>query len=50
MYLKTQTRYLTQQFEVRWSCKFQAVDFVAEDPRSILATLAAVRNNHGVVH
>ena len=30
MYPKMQTRYLTQQFEVRWSCKFEAVDFVAE--------------------
>ena len=30
-------RYLTQQFEVRWSCKFEAVDFVAEKPMCILA-------------
>ena len=49
MYPKTQTRYLTQQFEVRWSCKFEAVDFVAEKPMCILATLADVSNN-GAVH
>ena len=53
MYPKTQTQYLTQQFQVRWSCKFEAVDFVAEKPMCILATLADVSNNgavHGVKH
>lgn len=49
MFPKTQTKYLTQQFEVRWSCKFEAVDFVAEKPECILATLAEVSNN-GAVH
>ena len=49
MFPKTQTKYLTQQFEVRWSCKFEAVDFVAEKPEYILATLAEVSNN-GAVH
>ena len=53
MYPKMQTRYLTQQFEVRWSCKFEAADFVAEKPICILATLADVSNNaavHGAKH
>ena len=34
---------------MRWSCKFEAIDFVAEKPECILATLAEVSNN-GAVH
>ena len=45
VYPKKQVHYLVQQFEIRWACKFEAVDFLAEHPNVVLQTLADVSND-----
>ena len=50
VYPKKQVQFLVQQHDIRWACKFEATDFVAEHPNIILSTLSHVSNTAGSKH
>ncbi|XP_028394504.1 uncharacterized protein LOC114518700 [Dendronephthya gigantea] len=45
-----QLKYLHQQIEIRWGCKFEAVDLLVDKPRVFLETLVRVAQNRDNVH
>ena len=50
LYPRSQIKYLHQQIEIRWGCKFEAVDLLADKPEVFLETLARVAQNRDKVH
>ena len=50
LYRRSQIKYLHQQIEIRWGCKFEAVDLLADKPGVFLETLARVAQNRDKVH
>ena len=45
LYPRSQIKYLHQQIEIRWGCKFEAVDLLVDKPGVFLETLARVAQN-----
>ncbi len=50
LYPRSLIKYLHQQLEIRWGCKFEAVDLLADKPEFLLETLARVAQNRDKVH
>ena len=50
LYPRRQIKYLHQQIEIRWGCKFEAVDLLADKPEVFLETLVRVAQNRDKVH
>ena len=50
LYLKSQIKYLHQQIEIHWGCKFEAVNLLKDKPEVFLETLARVAQNRYKVH
>ncbi|CAB4016140.1 zinc finger MYM-type 1-like [Paramuricea clavata] len=50
LYPRSQIRYLHQQIEMRWGCKFEAVDLLVDKPEVFLETLVRVAMNRDKVH
>ena len=50
VYPKKQAQFLVQQHDIRWACKFEAIDLVAEHLNTILSTLSHVSNTSGSKH
>ena len=48
LFPKSQIKHLVQQIEIRWGCKFEAVDLMTDKPQVILATLVRVTQNPDV--
>ena len=47
MYPSKQVKHITQQIDVRWGCKYEAVDVISERFDVVLTTLIDVANNPG---
>ena len=47
MYPSKQVKHITQQIDVRWGCKYEAVDVISERFDVVLTTLINVANNPG---
>ena len=50
LYPGRQIKYLHQQIEIRWGCKFEAVDLLVDKPEVFLETLVRVAQNQEKVH
>jgi hypothetical protein len=50
LYPRSQIKYLHQQIEIRWGCKFEAVDLLADKPEVFLEILARAAQNRDKVH
>ncbi|CAB4013421.1 Hypothetical predicted protein [Paramuricea clavata] len=50
LYPRSQIRYLHQQIEIRWGCKFEAVDLLVDKSEVFLETLVRVAMNRDKVH
>lgn len=50
LYPKSQIKHLRQQIEIRWGCKFEAVDLLTDKPQVFLETLVRVAQNHDQIH
>lgn len=48
LFPKSQIKHLVQQIEIRWGCKFEALDLMTDKPQVILATLVRVTQNPDV--
>ena len=48
LFPKSQIKHLVPQIDIRWGCKFEAVDLMTDKPQVILATLVKVTQNPDV--
>ncbi|CAB3981222.1 zinc finger MYM-type 1-like [Paramuricea clavata] len=48
LFPKSQIKHLVQQIEIRWGCKFEAIDLMTDKPQVILATLVKVAKSPDV--